>query len=100
MKETMPGAVELGKGVEIRTTQKTTQKTIALIQQDPEITRRALAMELGITDAGIKYHLKKMQNKGVLRRVGPDRGGYWEVIEAPTWMSIGMADKWLKWLIV
>lgn len=62
------------------TTQKTVQKIIALIRQNPGITRQELAMELGLTDSGIKYHLKKMQDKGLLRRVGPDKGGHWEVI--------------------
>jgi len=60
--------------------QKTIQKIMGLIRHKPEITRRELAMELGMTDSGIKYHLKKMQAKGLIRRVGPDRGGHWEVV--------------------
>jgi ATP-dependent DNA helicase RecG len=63
-----------------KTTQKTTQKVMGLIRHNPEITRRELAIELGITDSGVKYHLKKMQAKGLIRRVGPDKGGHWEVI--------------------
>ncbi len=46
-----------------KTTQKTVQKIIALIRQNPEVTRQELAMELEITDSGVKYHLKKMQDK-------------------------------------
>jgi ATP-dependent DNA helicase RecG len=53
---------------------------MGLIQHKPEITRQELAIELGITDSGIKYHLKKMQAKGLIRRVGPDKGGHWEVV--------------------
>jgi ATP-dependent DNA helicase RecG len=88
MKEGMPftGVVER-KRREITTqkttqksTQKTTQKILALIQEKPEITRQEMADKLGITDSGVKYHLEKMQGKGLLRRVGPDRGGHWEVI--------------------
>ncbi|MBI4830714.1 MAG: winged helix-turn-helix transcriptional regulator [Candidatus Lindowbacteria bacterium] len=51
------------------------------MQKRPEITRQDLAIELGITESGIKYHLKKMQDKGVLRRVGPDKGGHWELVQ-------------------
>ena len=84
MKEGMPGTEEAGKGPGAKTTQETTQKTtqkiIALIRQKPEITRQELAAELGITDSGVKYHLKKMQDKGLIRRVGPDKGGHWELI--------------------
>ena len=29
---------------------------------------------------GVKYNLKKLQQKGVLKRVGPNNGGYWKVL--------------------
>lgn len=32
-----------------------------------------------ITEDGIKYHLKKLQQTGVIARIGADNGGYWEV---------------------
>ena len=63
-----------------KTARKTTQRIVALIGQKPEITRPELAIELGITDSGVKYHLKKMQDQGLIRRVGPHRGGHWEVL--------------------
>jgi ATP-dependent DNA helicase RecG len=69
------------RSAEVKTALQTTQKITALIRQNPEITRQELAMALGITDSGVKYHLKKMQDKGLLHRVGPDRGGYWEVVD-------------------
>lgn len=62
------------------TTQTTTQKIVTRILQKPEITRQEPATEVGITDSGIKYHLKKIQDKSLLRRVGPDKVGYWEVV--------------------
>ena len=33
-----------------------------------------------ITEDGIKYHLKVLQEKGIIKRVGPDKGGYWKVL--------------------
>jgi ATP-dependent DNA helicase RecG len=62
-------------------TQKTTQKILDLIARNPEITRQNLAEETGISDNGVKYHLRKMQGKGLIRRVGPDKGGHWEVVK-------------------
>ena len=50
------------------------------LKKNPGITRREMAVELGITDNGVKYHLKKMQANGLLRRTGPDKGGHWEII--------------------
>ncbi|MGA1795330.1 MAG: winged helix-turn-helix domain-containing protein [bacterium] len=88
MKEAKHGIVADGKQGKAKTAQKTTQKTtqkiIAMIQRNPEITRQELAAELGITDSGVKYHLKKMQDKGLLCRVGPDKGGYWKVVRQDT----------------
>jgi ATP-dependent DNA helicase RecG len=63
-----------------KTTQKTTQKIIALIDENPKITRRELAEVTGLTEDGIKYHLKKMQDEAIIERIGPDKGGYWAVV--------------------
>ena len=63
-----------------KTTQKTTQKIIEEIRKNPQITRKELSVVIGLTEEGIKYHLSKMQNKGQIRRTGPDKGGHWEII--------------------
>ena len=52
-----------------------------LIKERPEITRKEIAEAIGITEAGVKYHLDHMKKKGNIRRVGPDKGGDWEVVE-------------------
>lgn len=64
------------------TTQKTTQKIIDLLREQPTLGRKELAELLGdITEDGVKYHLNKLKADGVIRRIGPDRGGHWEVVE-------------------
>ena len=40
-----------------------------------------LADEIGISANGIKYHLRQMQQKGTIRRVGPGKGGQWEAVK-------------------
>ncbi|MBF0386249.1 MAG: winged helix-turn-helix transcriptional regulator [Candidatus Omnitrophica bacterium] len=73
-----------GHGAVQQTTQKTTQKTtrhiLALMRKDPHITRQELAKVLALTDEGIKYNLRNMQRDGILKRVGADKGGHWEVL--------------------
>ena len=65
-----------------KTTQKTTQKILELIKSNPYITRKEIAQEIGnITEDGIKYHLAKLKKDGKIKRIGPDKGGYWEVRE-------------------
>ena len=63
-----------------KTIQKTTQKITDQIVKNPQITRKELAKIIDLTEAGIKYHLSKMQKKGSIRRVGPDKGGHWELL--------------------
>ena len=59
----------------VETTQKTTQKILELIAANPRISRIELAAVIGITADGIKYQLDKMRKDGVIKRVGPDKGG-------------------------
>ena len=64
------------------TTQETTQeKILVLLRDDPRLTRRALAEQLGITPDGIKYHLGKLGKAGRLRHVGAKKKGRWEILE-------------------
>jgi len=32
-----------------------------------------------VTDDGVKYQLAKLKRQGLICRVGPDKGGHWEV---------------------
>ena len=65
------------------TTQKTTEKILRLIKENPSITNKELARLCDITEDGVFYHIKKMKAAGIIRRIGPDKGGHWEVIEKP-----------------
>ena len=64
-----------------KTTRKTTQKIIELIRNYPEITTEELAVKCGVTKDGIKWQLKKLKSQDIIRRVGPDKGGHWEIIK-------------------
>ncbi len=64
-----------------KTTQKATQKIIEFIRGNPKITRNELAEKIGITPNGIKYNLDKLKKEGKIRRIGPAKGGYWQVIK-------------------
>ena len=62
-----------------KTTQKTAQKIIELIIANQKITRAELAKETGLSEDGIKFNLNKLKKEGILKRIGPDKGGHWEV---------------------
>ncbi len=65
-----------------KTTQETTQEMILrLIKTNPAITRKGLAEKTGLTPDGVKYHLNKLREQGLIRHVGATKKGYWEVME-------------------
>jgi ATP-dependent DNA helicase RecG len=61
--------------------QKTTQKILELIKEKPRITRKELAEKIGISEEGIKFNLNQLKKQNKIKRVGPDKGGYWEILK-------------------
>ena len=64
-----------------KTREKTREKILALIRIKPESTTEDIANRLGITVKGIDWQIANLKKKGLLRRVGPDKGGHWEVLK-------------------
>jgi len=64
------------------TTQKTTQKILELLASDPYVSRMRIAELLSdISEDGVKYQLAELKKRGLIRRIGPDKGGRWEVLK-------------------
>jgi ATP-dependent DNA helicase RecG len=87
------------------TTQKTTRKTKKLVDglvdglvenyklstnqgailkmmlDNEDITIAQLADKVSISTTAIDKNIIKLKEFGLLRRVGPDKGGHWEVID-------------------
>ena len=54
-------------------------KILELMMEDPYISRADLANNVGISETSIYRNIEAMRGK-YLRRVGPDKGGFWEII--------------------
>ena len=50
------------------------------LRQHPTASVPALMQATGLSTNGVKYHLSQLKRAGKLRRHGPTKGGYWEVI--------------------
>ena len=69
-------------------TQKTTQNLTSnqqaildYIQNNPEATRKDIADAISdISEDGVKYNLARLQDLGIIKRVGGRKQGYWEII--------------------
>ena len=60
--------------------EKTREKILRLVKWNPQISTDELAGVLGLSRKGVEWQIKRMKLQGVLKRVGADKGGYWEVI--------------------
>lgn len=74
------GVIDETLTLESNSPRSTRDKIIEQIRNNPKITRNELAVILGITADGVKYHLQKMTLDGIIIRHGSARGGYWEIV--------------------
>lgn len=68
-----------GKGSQ-KSSRKSSQIILAVLARDPSATGGMLARRLGISERAVKKRIAALKEKGLLRRIGPDRGSRWEVV--------------------
>ena len=60
--------------------QKTAEKIVELMRDNPEVTQADMACALSISRQAVQKHIARLKSAGRIRRVGPDNGGHWEVV--------------------
>ena len=58
----------------------TRAKIVRIIWKNPNATALSISKEIDIASRNVQEHLRKLQEQGVIRRIGPDKGGRWEII--------------------
>lgn len=61
--------------------QKTREAILDLIVTNSRVSSTQMAESLGINRSAVSKHLKKLQEEGLIRREGPDKGGQWIIIK-------------------
>ena len=69
------------KSVE-KNVEKSVEKVWRLMKENPYITTKQIAENIGLTIRGVEENIKKLKKSNRLRRVGGDKGGHWEVISS------------------
>src|SRR3989338_2974507 len=62
-----------------RGSQTSSQRIVAIMREKSAITIEELARDLQISSRAIKKHIKSLREQGIIKRIGPDFGGHWEV---------------------
>ena len=60
---------------------KTSTRVLEMLQQTPRMTIPDLAESLAVSTRAVEKQIAKLREEGRIRRIGPARGGHWEVIE-------------------
>ena len=63
----------------VEKTTRTVEKILKILSNTPSITVREMSEILGLSRRGVEEQIKSLKQKGVIRRIGPDKGGHWEV---------------------
>lgn len=63
-----------------KTTEKNRDKILAIIKSMPDVTLTELANATGLSVDGVRWNIRKLKNANIIRRVGPDKGGRWEIV--------------------
>ena len=64
----------------VKGTVQTASAIMDAIEKDSSITVPEIAKALSISTRTIHNHIRRLKKAGLLRRVGPDKGGHWEVV--------------------
>ncbi|MDP2318828.1 MAG: ATP-binding protein [Acidobacteriota bacterium] len=63
-----------------KTPEKTPEKILALLSRQPGLSLGDVAIELGKDSRTIERAVAKLVESGRLKRIGPDKGGRWEIL--------------------
>lgn len=69
------------KGEEIpKNVSRTGQKIIDLVISDPSITAETMSLKIGVSKRAIEKNIKLLRERGILKREGSDKAGYWRIL--------------------
>lgn len=71
---------KVGEGVGDKLTDNQ-QRIIEAIRASSTVSARELAKKVGISARKVEENIAKLRSKGFLKRVGPDKGGRWEILK-------------------
>ncbi|MDO8656532.1 MAG: ATP-binding protein [Nanoarchaeota archaeon] len=57
------------------------QKIVGLIVKNNHLTHEELSIQLKISAVSVYKNIRKLKEKGILKRIGSDKSGYWEVLK-------------------
>lgn len=54
---------------------------IGLISENPSVSKKEMQEKSWLGKKAIEYNVEQLKNKGIITRIGQDKGRHWEVVE-------------------
>ena len=64
-----------------KSSEKSSEKILALLKAAPNLAAREIADTLGISQRAVEKQIAKLREEERVRRIGPAKGGHWEVVK-------------------
>ena len=80
-KEARRDAVSSEQESSMKSSMKSDERLLKLLKEFPTASLPNMAEGIGLSVAGVRKVIDRLRAAGRIRRVGPDKGGHWEVVE-------------------
>jgi len=57
------------------------KKILGLVSENLYISKKQMAESIGISETAVDKNIAALKKKGILKRIGPAKGGHWEVLK-------------------
>ncbi|MFZ5908201.1 MAG: RNA-binding domain-containing protein [Nitrospirota bacterium] len=64
-----------------KSSEKSSEKILLLLKNFPELSAREVSGRLKLSQRAVEKQIAKLRKEGRIRRVGPAKGGHWEVLQ-------------------
>jgi predicted HTH transcriptional regulator len=62
-----------------KTAGETVEKILDIIKNNPKVTQKELSNLTNLSRRGVEWNIAQLKQKGILTRIGGDRGGRWKI---------------------
>lgn len=80
LKTALKTALQSAPETALQSASETALQIINEIRNNPNATLSEIAEKIGVSRRWIASNMKHLQDTGVVKRVGPNKGGHWEII--------------------
>ncbi|MFZ2976090.1 MAG: winged helix-turn-helix transcriptional regulator [Candidatus Moraniibacteriota bacterium] len=72
---------DLEKDLENLGLSKNQKEILFEINRNKAITQRELSLKVSINEKNVRNNIAELKEKGLLERIGPDKGGHWKIVK-------------------